>query len=71
MRTLCAYILAFSLSGCLHAPTLPKVVEVRYQTATGTRMSVICVHETRADTPPVTYECDTEPFLGPARRSVE
>jgi len=47
------------LFGCLHTPTLPKIVTIRYQDATGIRMSILCVHETRADTPPVTYECDT------------
>jgi len=59
MRILCLFALAVSLSGCLQVPTLPKVVEIRYLDAAGNRMSIICTHETRADTPPVTYECDT------------
>ena len=58
MRMLCLFALAISLSGCLHASKLPKVIEIRYLSAAGKRMSVICVHETRADTPPITYECD-------------
>lgn len=47
------------LFGCLHAPTLPKVVTIHYQDASGQRMSLICVHETRADYRPDSYECDT------------
>lgn len=51
--------LLFSLSGCLHAPTLPKVVEIRYLDAAGKRMSIVCVYETRAEYRPETYVCDT------------
>jgi len=56
-------LLVLSLSDCLPPikwkAELPKIVEVRYQAIDGRRMSILCVHETRADTPPVTYECDT------------
>lgn len=56
----CAVILlSLSLSGCLDLRTLPKIIEVRYTTDTGARMLLLCLKETRADTPPVTYECDT------------
>lgn len=56
--------IALSLSGCFHAPIWPKLVEIRYQAADGKMMSLLCVHETRADTPPVTYECDTKEIRG-------
>jgi len=52
-------VILLFLAGCPHAPPLPKVVTIRYLDAAGQRMSIVCVHETRADTPPVTYECDT------------
>lgn len=51
-------LLALFFSGCLNSPALPKVVTIRYLDAAGKQMSMVCVHETRADTPPVTYECD-------------
>lgn len=52
-------VMALLLSGCLHAPALPKLITIRYVNDVGTRMSMVCVHETRADYRPESYECDT------------
>jgi len=65
MLVWCAVMAALIfLFGCPHTLTLPKLVTIRYQTADGKLMSMLCVHETRADTPPVTYECDVGERLG-------
>lgn len=52
------------LTGCM-SMDLPKVVTIRYHpemkmsTVYSMSFLIVCVRETRADTPPVTYECDT------------
>jgi len=51
-------VILLTLAGCFHAPTLPKVVEIRYLDASGQRTSIVCVYETRAEYRPSAYECD-------------
>lgn len=67
MRTLCVFILALSLSGCVHAPTLPKLVEFTYADSAKNLVSMICVRRTTADARHLTYDCDTGKIYGKAR----
>lgn len=51
--------LLFLLTACVPKPQYVKVYEFRFVTDEGQRLSVLCLHGSRADTPlPGTYECD-------------
>lgn len=46
------------LAGCTQKPQYPKVYEFRFVTQGGVTMSFLCLHNTRANMPSGTYECD-------------
>lgn len=46
-------------TACAIQPRYAKLLEFRFVAEDGRRLSVICLHNSRADTPsPGTYECD-------------
>jgi len=46
--------------GCQPVATLPKIVDVRYLSHDGKRMSLMCVSTTRAEFRPSAYVCDVD-----------
>lgn len=47
------------LTACTPKPQYVKLLEFQFTTEEGRRLSVLCLHGSRADAPlPGTYECD-------------
>jgi len=63
-------VIMLSLSGCVHAQDLPKLVEFTYADSTRNLMSLICVRRTTADARHLIYDCDTGKIYGKARRQM-